>query len=109
MNQLYHSILKDVSKYITFLEETILIYENKCRDMELEDMIEHNRKYPGKSLHYYNRLQEIQSDAVDDKKDHVEWAYSPTSGSDDASRCEALSKAYARAEIEKNLDNDPES
>ena len=109
MNQLYHSVLSDVSKYITFLEETILIYEEKCRDMELEDMIEHNRKYPGKSVHYYNRLIEIKNDAVDDKEDRVKWAYSPTSGTDDAARSEALSKAYTRAEIEKNLDNESKS
>ena len=37
------------------LVNIVLSYESKLYDMELEDMIEHEKKYPGKSIYYYNR------------------------------------------------------
>ena len=38
------------------LVNIVLSYESKLYDMELEDMIEHEKKYPGKSIYYYNML-----------------------------------------------------
>ena len=37
------------------LVNMITSYESKLGDMELDDMIEHEKKYPGKSIYYYNR------------------------------------------------------
>ena len=37
------------------LVNMITSYESKLKDMELEDMIEHEKKYPGKSIYYYDR------------------------------------------------------
>jgi len=119
----YKDMLDEVGKYIHHLEETILNYESKLADMELEDMIEPvvdhglTEKYPGKSKYYYNRLEEeaesrcVTEDTV--KQDHEvnkqtteEWAYSKTEGNDDEARREALAKSAARQKIElKKLDS----
>tara|TARA_R100001463_G_scaffold35623_4_gene77380 strand:+ start:1829 stop:2215 length:387 start_codon:yes stop_codon:yes gene_type:complete len=122
----YKEMLDEVAIYIHHLEETILMYEEKLKDMELDDMLEVS-KYPGKSKYYYNRLEEesesrnVTEDTVE--RDHLEgsdsfednlnkhtsyeeWAYSKTEGDDDDARREALKKASARAEIElKKLDS----
>ena len=108
MYQKYKEMLDEVSSYIHHLEETILSYEEKLKDMELDDMLEENPKYPGKSKYYYNRLEESESfeDNLNKHTNYEEWAYSKTEGSDDNSRREALRKASARAEIErKKLDS----
>jgi hypothetical protein len=109
----YKDILDEVGKYIHHLEETILNYESKLADMELEDMIEPvvdhglTEKYPGKSKYYYNRLKgESFEDQINKTNSHEEWAYSKTKGDDDEARREALRKSQARAEIErKKLDS----
>ena len=103
----YKDMLTEISNYIFHLEETILSYEEKLKDMELDDMVEHKEKYPGKSKYYYNRLKgESFEDQINKTNSHEEWAYSKTVGDDDEARREALRKSHARAEIErKKLDS----
>ena len=108
MQTRYREMLFEISSYITFLEEMLLNYESKLKDMELDDMIE---KYPGKSKWYYNRQVEKESESRNvseetTRADHKQWAYSKTEGDSDKTRSEALDKAFARAEIEKSLVND---
>tara|TARA_R100000458_G_scaffold57782_1_gene64544 strand:- start:528 stop:875 length:348 start_codon:yes stop_codon:yes gene_type:complete len=115
MQEQYQHALKEVSKYIHFLEEMLLTYESKLKDMELDDMIEHQKKYPGKSKYYYNRQEDNikmigNNTSADGKEEnHYQWMYSKTEGSDAKARGEALSKAYARAQYEINLGNDKNS
>ena len=40
MYKQYTETFREIGKYIFFLEETILNYEQKCIDMGLEDMLE---------------------------------------------------------------------
>jgi hypothetical protein len=100
MHKEYKEMLTEIGNYIFHLEETILSYEEKLKDMELDDMVEHQKKYPGKSKYYYNRQEQ------DKHQTKEEWAYSKTEGDDDEARREALAKSQARAEIElKKLDS----
>ena len=46
------------------LVDMIIAYEEKLKDMELEDMIEHEKKYPGKSIYYYNRQIDKEAEAA---------------------------------------------
>ena len=108
MQERYREMLFELSSYITFLEEMLLNYESKLKDMELDDMIE---KYPGKSKWYYNRQVEKESESRNVSEettqvDHKQWAYSKTEGDSEKNLREALAKAMARSEIEKSLVND---
>ena len=40
----------------------IVAYESKLEEMELDDMIEHEKKYPDKSIYYYNRQTDTQAE-----------------------------------------------
>ncbi|QDP66918.1 MAG: hypothetical protein Unbinned4409contig1002_19 [Prokaryotic dsDNA virus sp.] len=92
MHKRYKEMLDEVSNYIHHLEETVLNYEEKLKDMELEDMIE-------------DTSDSFEDELIKQKK-HEEWAYSKTEGSDANARREALRKATARAELElKKLDS----
>ena len=89
MQEQYQDTLKEVGRYIHFLEEIILNYESK-----------------------YNEIQEvkvIESNTADEEENHYQWMHSKTEGSDAKARSEALNKAYARAQYEKKLDNDEKS
>ena len=86
----YKDVLKDVIKYIHHLEETILNYESKLSDMELEDMIE--KPVIDLGLETPNRLI--------NKQTHEEWAYSKTEGYEAKARREALAKAQASTVLE---------
>ena len=46
------------------LVRMIINYESKLEDMELEDMIEHEKKYPDKSIYYYNRQTDPEAEAA---------------------------------------------
>lgn len=92
MYKKYKEMLDEISNYIFHLEETVLNYEEKLKDMELEDMIE-------------DTSDSFEDELIKQKK-HEEWAYSKTEGNDDNARREALRKASARAELElKKLDS----
>ena len=55
--ELYHLDKRELVRIITN-------YESKLQDMELEDMIEHEKKYPGKSIYYYNRQIDKEAEAA---------------------------------------------
>tara|TARA_R100000458_G_C8154447_1_gene160919 strand:- start:57 stop:416 length:360 start_codon:yes stop_codon:yes gene_type:complete len=119
MQEQYQHALKEVGKYIHFLEEILLSYESKLKDMELDDMIEHQKKYPGKSKYYYNRQEDnikmignntpADGDDAGTEESYYQWMYSKTEGNDSKARGEALNKAYARAQYEIKLDNNKNS
>lgn len=55
--ELFHLDKRELVRIITN-------YESKLQDMELEDMIEHEKKYPGKSIYYYNRQTDPEAEAA---------------------------------------------
>ena len=80
----YKDRLDEVAKYIHHLEETILNYESKLQDMELDDIIEPNFEH----------------------QTEEEWANSKTHGNSADARREALAKCAKRSELElKRLDS----
>ena len=89
MQEQYQDTLKEVGRYIHFLEEIILTYENEYSKAQ--------------------KVKLIESNTVDEEENHYQWMHSKTEGSDDKARGEALNKAYARAQYEKKLDNDENS
>ena len=107
MYKQYTETFKEIGKYIFFLEETILNYEQKCIDMGLEDMLEPSYSVcPVCKSKQKDHECEYKSLQIIPHQSEEEWAYSKTEGNDDEARREALAKCQTRSDIElKKLDS----